>query len=93
MMRIILEYIIFFPARLFSNLCITTGMSLLCVLGLRVLCNLCVYLNPMQMSVAVKKILYAADAKESALADAQEYLSQFTTSTEAEAEAEIEADA
>ena len=45
------------------------------------------------MSVAVKKILYAADAKESALADAQEYLSQFTTSTEAEAEAEIEADA
>lgn len=47
----------------------------------------------MQMSIAVKKILYAADAKESALADAQEYLSQFTTSTEAEAEAEIEADA
>lgn len=47
----------------------------------------------MQMSVAVKKILYAADAKESALADAQEYLSQFTTSTEAEVEAEIEADA
>ena len=45
------------------------------------------------MSVAVKKILYAADAKESALADAQEYLSQFTTSTEADAEAEIEADA
>lgn len=45
------------------------------------------------MSIAVKKILYAADAKESALADAQEYLSQFTTSTEAEAEAEIEANA
>lgn len=45
------------------------------------------------MSIAVKKILYAADAKESALADAQEYLSQFTTSTEAEAEAEIETDA
>ncbi|KAF3944995.1 hypothetical protein ACB098_04G109600 [Castanea mollissima] len=50
-------------------------------------------LENLPMSVAVKKILYAADAKESALADAQEYLSQFTTSTEAEAEAEIEADA
>lgn len=28
----------------------------------------------MQMAVAVKKILYAADAKESALSEAQEYL-------------------
>lgn len=30
MMRIILECIIFFPDRLFSNLSITIGMSLLC---------------------------------------------------------------
>lgn len=36
------------------------------------------------MSVAIKKILYAADAKESALAQAEDFLSQFTT---AEAEA------
>lgn len=36
------------------------------------------------MSVAIKKILYAADAKESALAQAEGYLSQFTI---AEAEA------
>lgn len=30
------------------------------------------------MSVAIKMILYAADAKESALAQAEDYLSQFT---------------
>lgn len=42
------------------------------------------------MSVAIKKILYAADAKESALAQAEGYLSQFTIA-EAEAEAEAEA--
>ena len=40
------------------------------------------------MSVAVQKILYAADAKESALSEAQEYLGQTTSTFEAEAEAE-----
>ena len=40
------------------------------------------------MSVAIKKILYAADAKESALSEAQDYLSQFMPPAEAEAEAE-----
>ena len=47
----------------------------------------------MQMSVGIKKILYAADAKESALADAQEYLSQFTSSAETETEADADAGA
>ncbi|KAG6632947.1 microtubule-associated protein RP/EB family member 1A-like [Carya illinoinensis] len=41
-------------------------------------------LENIPMSVAIKKILYAADAKESALAQAEDFLSQFTT---AEAEA------
>lgn len=40
----------------------------------------------MQMAVAVKKILYAADAKESALEEAQEYLSGAMNTGEAEAE-------
>ncbi|XP_062168347.1 microtubule-associated protein RP/EB family member 1A [Alnus glutinosa] len=40
------------------------------------------------MSVAIKKILYAADAKESALSEAQDYLSQFMAPGEAEAENE-----
>lgn len=40
----------------------------------------------MQMAVAIKKILYAADAKESALAEAQEYLSQALEAGEGEAE-------
>ncbi|XP_031269103.1 microtubule-associated protein RP/EB family member 1A [Pistacia vera] len=40
------------------------------------------------MSLAVKKILYAADAKESALAEAQEYLSQCLNGADNEAEEE-----
>ncbi|KAK7265784.1 hypothetical protein RJT34_33407 [Clitoria ternatea] len=40
------------------------------------------------MSVAVKKILYADDAKESALDEAQEYLDQTLNAVEAEAETE-----
>jgi len=43
----------------------------------------------MQISVAIKKILYADDPKESALEEAQDYLNQ--TSNAVEAEAEIEA--
>jgi RP/EB family microtubule-associated protein len=50
-------------------------------------------LENLPMSVGIKKILYAADAKESALADAQEYLSQFTSSAETETEADAGADA
>lgn len=47
----------------------------------------------MQMSVAIKKILYAADAKESALAKAQEYLQSVEVAeTEAETETETETD-
>lgn len=43
------------------------------------LSNFFIYSNFfMQMSVAVKKILYAADAKESALPEAEEYLAQFS---------------
>lgn len=38
------------------------------------------------MSVAIKKILYAADAKVSALTEAQDYLSQFMPPAEAEEE-------
>ena len=41
-----------------------------------------------QMSMAIKKILYAADAKESALDEAQEYLNQTLNATEDEDEAE-----
>lgn len=43
------------------------------------------------MSVAIKKILYAADAKESALAKAQEYL-QSVEVAETEAETKTETD-
>lgn len=46
--------------------------------------------NVMQVAVAIKKILYAADAKESALEEAQEYLSQALDSGEAEADEEEE---
>lgn len=35
-----------------------------------------------QMAVAVKKILYAADARESALAEAQEFLSESVDGSE-----------
>lgn len=49
--------------------------------------------NFMQMSVAVKKILYAADAKESPLAEAQKYLYQTLNVGEAEDETEAEAEA
>lgn len=42
----------------------------------------------MQISVAVKKILYAADAKESALDEAQEYLNQTLNGGEDEPEPE-----
>lgn len=45
----------------------------------------------MQMSVAIKKILYADDPNESALEEAQDYLNQTLNAVEAEAEAEIEA--
>lgn len=45
-------------------------------------------LNFMQMAVAIKKILYAADAKESPLAEAQEYLYQSMNADEKEAETE-----
>lgn len=42
------------------------------------------------MAVAVKKILYAADAKESALAEAQEYLAEAIGGTNDEEEEEEE---
>ncbi|KAJ0104715.1 hypothetical protein Patl1_17810 [Pistacia atlantica] len=45
-------------------------------------------LENLPMSLAVKKILYAADAKESALAEAQEYLSQCLNDADNEAEEE-----
>ncbi|KAG6635438.1 microtubule-associated protein RP/EB family member 1A isoform X1 [Carya illinoinensis] len=45
-------------------------------------------LENLPMSVAIKMILYAADAKESALAQAEDYLTQFTN---AEAKAENDA--
>ncbi|CAN6717799.1 unnamed protein product [Malus baccata var. baccata] len=48
-------------------------------------------LEDIPMSVAVKKILYAADAKESPLAEAQEYLYQTLNVGEAEDETEAEA--
>lgn len=44
------------------------------------------YVTFLQISVAVKKILYAADAKESALAEAQEYISQSVEAAESEEE-------
>lgn len=47
--------------------------------------------NKLQMSVAIKKILYADDAKESALDEAQEYLNNQTMNA-IEAEAEIGSD-
>ncbi|CAN6585181.1 unnamed protein product [Malus baccata var. baccata] len=50
-------------------------------------------LEDIPMSVAVKKILYAADAKESPLAEAQEYLCQTLNVGEAEDETEAEAEA
>lgn len=45
----------------------------------------------MQISVAIKKILYAADAKESALDEAQAYISQTLDGDEDEDEPETEA--
>ncbi|EEF52160.1 conserved hypothetical protein [Ricinus communis] len=45
-------------------------------------------LEDIPMAVAIKKILYAADAKESALEEAQEYLYQAMNSGETEAENE-----
>ena len=46
----------------------------------------------MQVVVAIKKILYAADTKESALEEAQEYLSEAicTGATEVESEVWVE---
>ncbi|KAG5035472.1 hypothetical protein JHK85_010798 [Glycine max] len=44
------------------------------------------------MSLAIKKILYAADAKGSALDEAQEYLNEVINGNEDEAEAEAEAE-
>jgi RP/EB family microtubule-associated protein len=40
------------------------------------------------MTVAIKKILYADDAKESALEEAQEYLSEAINTVETEVESE-----
>lgn len=45
------------------------------------------------MSIAIKKILYAADAKESALDEAQEYLNKTLDANEAEAQGEAEIEA
>ncbi|CAL9031247.1 PREDICTED: microtubule-associated protein RP/EB family member 1A [Prunus mume] len=45
-------------------------------------------LEELPMAVAIKKILYAADAKESPLAEAQEYLYQSMNADEKEAETE-----
>ena len=42
-------------------------------------------MRSVQMSVAIKKILYAADAKESALEEAEEYLNQTMNAVEDEA--------
>ena len=44
------------------------------------------------MAVAVKKILYAVDAKESALSEAQEYLNESVNAAEPEKETENEND-
>lgn len=46
----------------------------------------------MQMAVAIKKILYAADAKDSALEEAQEYISQSVDNGETEEADEEETD-
>jgi RP/EB family microtubule-associated protein len=43
----------------------------------------------MQVVVAIKKILYAADTKESALEEAQEYLSEAICTGETEVESEV----
>lgn len=45
----------------------------------------------MQMAIAIKKILYAADAKESALAEAQEYVCQAMDADEDEEQEEQDA--
>lgn len=44
----------------------------------------------MQMAVAVKKILYAVDAKESALSEAQEYIQQSANASKEEPDTENE---
>lgn len=44
------------------------------------------------MSLAIKKILYAADAKGSALDEAQEYLNEVINGVEDEVEGEVEAE-
>ncbi|XP_028763421.1 microtubule-associated protein RP/EB family member 1A isoform X2 [Neltuma alba] len=49
-------------------------------------------LENLPMSVAIKKILYAADEKESALEEAQDYLNQSLNINDAEEQAEAEAD-
>ncbi|KAG6753984.1 hypothetical protein POTOM_041992 [Populus tomentosa] len=45
-------------------------------------------MEDLPMTVAIKKILYAADAKESALEEAQEYLSEAINTVETEVESE-----
>lgn len=45
---------------------------------------ICKLIEKLQMAVAIKKILYAADAKESALEEAQEYISRSAESGETE---------
>lgn len=46
----------------------------------------------MQMSIAIKKILYAADAKESALPEAREYMSHAVKAGEPEEDEPEEGD-
>ncbi|KAJ6760537.1 MICROTUBULE-ASSOCIATED PROTEIN RP/EB FAMILY MEMBER [Salix purpurea] len=46
-------------------------------------------LEDLPMAVAIKKILYAADTKESALEEAQEYLSEAIYTAETEVESEV----
>lgn len=54
-----------------------------------ILLNKWMYEKLKQMAVAVKKILYAVDAKESALSEAQEYIQQsVNASTDPESENE-----
>lgn len=43
----------------------------------------------LQMSIAIKKILYADNAKESALDEAQDYLNQTMNAVETAAEIEV----
>lgn len=50
--------------------------------------HVCVTCYFLQISVAIKKILYAADAKESALEEAQAYINQTVDAVEDQPETE-----